>query len=158
MKVLVLSGLLPDPLRPTHGLFVQRFLDALAAAKGWEPLLVVPRPVAPPFLGGLLPPLAPGLLPPERVVRDGRPIHFPRYRHLRGLGLCLAGRAVARAAAPCVAEILRRERVQVMFGVYLYPYGVAAAALARRLGLPLWLSARGTDALRLAREIGRAHV
>jgi len=153
VNVLVLTDLFPDPRRPRHGLFVQRFLQALEDTAGWKPKLLVPRPVPFPVLGMLgAPPLDSGLLPPPRLKIDGRWVEYPRYPHLRGVGVPLQAFWVARAAWRTYREYCSKERYKAVFGIYLYPYGVAAARLAGRLGLPLILSGRGTDVLVLAKK------
>ncbi len=153
MNVLVLTGLFPDPRRPRHGIFVKRFLQALENTAGWKSKVLAPRPVPFPVLGKLAgPPLDPDLLPPPRLKIDGRWVEYPRYPHLRGLGVPRQAASVARAAWKAYKEFCSGEKYQAVFGIYLYPYGVAAARLAGKLGLPLVLSGRGTDVLVLGRK------
>ncbi len=154
MNILVLTGLYPDPRRPQHGIFVQRFLHALEDTAGWKPRVLAPRPVPFPLLGKLGgPPLDPELLPPPRLKMGDRWVDYPRYPHLRGLGVPFQARFVGRAAWKTYKEYCSRERFHAVMGIYLYPYGVAAARLAGKLGLPLILSGRGTDVLVLGRKI-----
>ncbi len=154
MNVLVLTGLFPDPRRPRHGIFVQRFLQALENTAGWKLKVLAPRPVPFPPLGKLgAHPLDPGLLPPPRLKIDGRWVEYPRYPHLRGAGVPWQAWSVARASWKIYKEYCSRERYKAVFGIYLYPYGAAAARLAGRLGLPLILSGRGTDVLVLGKKL-----
>lgn len=153
MNVLVLTELFPDPRRPRHGIFVQRFLGALEEKAGWKSKVISPRPVPFPLLGKLLgPPLPSELLPPPRVKDGDRWVDYPRYSHLRGIGVVWQAGAVARAAWKVCKEFPSKEKYKAVMGIYLYPYGVAAARLAGKLGLPLILSGRGSDVLLLGKN------
>jgi glycosyltransferase involved in cell wall biosynthesis len=70
----------------------------------------------------------------------------PRFVVTPKIGMSLYGRSLAVAALP----VLRRVRSAFPFDVidahYLYPDGYAAVLAGRRLGVPVVLSARGTDA------------
>ena len=147
MRILTLTGLYPDVGRPLHGIFIKNLLDALAARTGWEFPVIAPRPVAAPLLGRLLPPPLPPERLPDPVGGDGagRSCHYPRYPHLPGLGVPGQWRRVLAAAAGSLDRVRAAGEIDAVMGIYLYPYGVAAAHLARRLDKPLILSARGTD-------------
>jgi glycosyltransferase involved in cell wall biosynthesis len=71
-------------------------------------------------------------------------VHHPRYRHWPGLSLRRQADAMARGARQLVRE-LAAERPVVLDAHYLWPDGVAASILARELGIPYVLTARGTD-------------
>jgi glycosyltransferase involved in cell wall biosynthesis len=78
----------------------------------------------------------------ERV--GGAAVHHPRYRHWPGLSLRRQADAMADGAAQVVRERAAGKRA-VLDAHYLWPDGVAAASLARRLSLPYVLTARGSD-------------
>jgi glycosyltransferase involved in cell wall biosynthesis len=60
--------------------------------------------------------------------------------------MSVAARLMAVSISSCVRKIARTEpRFDIIDAHYFYPDGVAAALIARELGLPLVITARGTD-------------
>ncbi len=142
MDVLSFTTLFPNPSRPRHGLFVARRLAALAAlGVGLRVVAPVPRPV---LHARLLRGYAVREEVPAETCWQGLPAAHPRYPMAPGFGL-IQFRLLAGAAAHTVARLVAERRPRLIDAHYLYPDGVAAALLARRLGLPLVLTARGSD-------------
>ncbi|MEO8849417.1 MAG: glycosyltransferase [Casimicrobiaceae bacterium] len=83
---------------------------------------------------------------PEVENIGGFRVFHPRYRNIPGVGMRLQPRTLA---ASLLAELARRNLDSHAFDVvdahYCYPDGVAAASVADALGLPLVISARGSD-------------
>ncbi|MCX8006021.1 MAG: glycosyltransferase [Burkholderiaceae bacterium] len=97
---------------------------------------------------------------PLHEQRHGIPVYHPRYLSLPRVGAALRLRSLAGAYAR-VAAALRRDgwEGEVVDAHYLYPDAVAAAAVARRLSLPLVVTARGSDVNYFARLPGpRRHI
>src|SRR5690606_3706050 len=141
-RVVTFTSLWPSPGQPHHGSFVQERM--LRAVEGQDDLeLVVVSPVAQP------PAFWPGTRArlrgaPEVETRDGIAVHRPRYFHLPGMSLRAQAGRVARAALPVVARLVE-GRSAVVDAHYVYPDGVAAVRIARALGVPCIVTARGTD-------------
>src|SRR4051812_15218622 len=140
LRVLTLSTLYPDSARPSFGLFVERQTLALAARPGVEVEVVAPV--------GL--PLWPLILHPHYRSRAGLPakeqrhglaVHRPRFRVWPLVGEAGAARALAKAALPR----LRGLSFDVIDSEFFWPDGVAAMHLARALGVPFSVKARGSD-------------
>jgi glycosyltransferase involved in cell wall biosynthesis len=76
----------------------------------------------------------------------GATVLHPGFTHIRGLGQWIAPLAIRRAALRALAHPrLAGRRFDLIDAHYLYPDGVAALALGRRLGIPVVVTARGSD-------------
>ncbi len=150
MRVLSYTSLYPDDARPHHGVFVEqrlRHLRAYAAKTGeaLEVRVVAPVPWVPRGV-----PLPARYAPIARVrreeVRHGVPVVRPAYPVIPKVGMSVAPWLMAAGTRGAV-ERLRAEGYDfdLIDAHYAYPDGVAAALLARRLGRPLVITARGSD-------------
>jgi teichuronic acid biosynthesis glycosyltransferase TuaC len=142
MRVLVVASLYPNPASPRRGLFIRERV-VHAARRGLDVRVVapVPRAAGAPDVGTI----------PEREVRDGLPVAHPRYLVIPGIGAPVHGWTYLAA--------LRRQMSaddepppDVVDAHYLYPDGYAAVSFARRRGVPVVVSARGTDVNVIARD------
>jgi glycosyltransferase involved in cell wall biosynthesis len=70
-------------------------------------------------------------------------VHHPRWLAIPKVGMSVAPSLMAAGARACVDAL--RDRIDVIDAHYFYPDGVAAAALGRKLGKPVVITARGTD-------------
>ncbi len=148
----MISGLYPSPARPSFGVFVENRLVRLAATGRILPEVWAPLPWCPPGADRIRA-WAPLARTPRFAQRHGIPVHYPRYVHLPKLGVPLQPWAIFRALAPRLARRLAQgPRIDLIDAHYVYPEGVAAALLATHFGLPLVLTARGTDLNLIARQ------
>jgi glycosyltransferase involved in cell wall biosynthesis len=69
----------------------------------------------------------------------------PRFPALPKIGMTLAPLLLYRAVLPQVERLWRERGFDLIDAHYFYPDGVAAAMLARRLGVPAVITARGSD-------------
>ncbi|WP_439576667.1 glycosyltransferase [Elioraea sp.] len=87
---------------------------------------------------------------PIRETRHGITVHHPRFLAVPGLGMVsnpfTLHRAAKRAVARMVADGVAFDAIDAH---YLYPDGVAAVWLARDYGVPVVLTARGSDTSQL---------
>ncbi len=134
LRLLTFTSLFPGPGRPNHGVFVRNRLEHLVASQKVEAAVLAPMP-HPPW----------ALRDGESSCGAGVVLH-PGFAHLRGLGQWLAPLALRRAAMRALADPrLAQGRFDLIDAHYLYPDGVAALALGRRLGIPVVVTARGSD-------------
>lgn len=76
----------------------------------------------------------------------GLKVTYPRYFMIPSIGVTFQPNNMARGALDAVRGFQRSGWLpDIIDGHYLYPDGVAAAIIAKRLGVPLVLTARGTD-------------
>jgi glycosyltransferase involved in cell wall biosynthesis len=146
--IVTFTGLFPSSAMPTHGLFVHDRMRRVAAASGLPWQVVAPVP-------DVLWPLRTAAWQawrrtPLQEAWHGVAVAHPRWRHWPG---CVRrqAQAVADGARRTVAALAARGPI-VLDAHYLWPDGVAAAILARELGVPFTLTARGTDVNVLARQ------
>jgi glycosyltransferase involved in cell wall biosynthesis len=144
MKVLTFSTLYPNAARPTHGVFVETRLRELVASGQVQSTVVAPVPWFP-FTHPAFGAYAAQARAPRAEARNGIEVLHPRFPALPKIGMTLAPFLLYRAVLSLV-ERLRRERgFELIDAHYFYPDGIAAAMLARRLGVPTVITARGTD-------------
>ncbi|MBY0578924.1 MAG: glycosyltransferase family 4 protein [Burkholderiales bacterium] len=145
MRTLVFSTLYPNEIAPRHGIFVETRLRHLIASGGIEAKVVAPVPwffsTNPRF--GKYSEFA---KVPKMENRHNINIHHPRYPLLPKIGMNLSPISLAAAAMPLLHRMIRQGRdFDIIDAHYFYPDGVAAAFIARQLGKPVVITARGTD-------------
>jgi glycosyltransferase involved in cell wall biosynthesis len=144
LRLLTFSTLFPSAARPNHGVFVENRLRHLVATG--EASSTVVAPVAWfPSTSARFGDWARHARTPQREMRHGLTVLHPRYPVLPRIGMSLAPWLLYRALLPVVRELQASERFQLIDAHYMYPDGVAAVWLGRRLGVPVVITARGTD-------------
>ena len=145
MHILTLTSLFPNSLQPVHGVFVFNRMDRFVRdhAHAWS--IVAPVPWFPKFPF----PTSPAYDTFARVPREeaflGRTVAHPRYLVTPKFGMRHYGTWMAAGALRQVERIHARHPIDAIDGHYIYPDGHAAIAIGRKLGIPVVLSARGTD-------------
>lgn len=137
LRLLTFSTLFPNAAQPNHGVFVANRLEHLLASGEVSATVLAPVPWFP----GRTPPLA---RVPAREVRGGVTVWHPRFLAVPAAGMVSNPLALYRAARQAVRRM--GGAFDLIDAHYLYPDGVAAAWLGRALGLPVVLTARGSDA------------
>lgn len=145
MRALVFSTLYPNAVRPDHGIFVETRLRHLLAAGNVEAKVLAPVPWFPstdPRWGDW----ADWARVAPREVRHGIEIRHPRYAMLPRVGMWMQPFALA-AAGLRAAAAWRRDgfAFDLIDAHFFYPDGVAAALVARSLGVPFAVTGRGSD-------------
>jgi teichuronic acid biosynthesis glycosyltransferase TuaC len=147
MRILTFSTLYPNAAGPNYGVFVENRLRHLLAFAGGaiEATVLSPQPWFPgrhPVLGTWQG--SPAI--PAREIRHGIEVFRPRFLALPGIGMPIAPLLLYAAALPALRALHRQgRRFDLIDAHYLYPAGVAATWLGRRFGLPVVLTARGSD-------------
>lgn len=142
-RVLLFSTLYPSSARPNHGIFVETRLRELVASGAVEARVVAPVPwffSTNPRYGGY----SRWASTPRRETRHGIEVAHPRYPLPPKVGQTVAPLVLALGALPAVRRWVR-EGFDLIDAHYFYPDGVAAALIARLLGTPLVITARGSD-------------
>jgi teichuronic acid biosynthesis glycosyltransferase TuaC len=144
MKVLTFSSLYPNAARPAHGVFVETRLRQLVASGQVQSTVIAPVPWFP-FRHAAFGAYAAQARAPRAETRHGIDVLHPRFLVLPKVGMTLAPFLLYRAVLPLVERLQREHGFDLIDAHYFYPDGVAAAMLARRLGVPAVITARGTD-------------
>lgn len=145
VRLLTFSTLFPHAARPNHGIFVENRLRHLVRSGQATSLVMAPVPWFP-FRSSIFGDWACHARAPVTETRHGLEIVHPRYKVIPKLGMSAAPWLLFRAALPAMRRLLQAgHRFDAIDAHYVYPDGVAATWLGRRFGLPVVMTARGTD-------------
>ena len=145
IRTLLFSTLYPSAVRPSHGIFVETRLRELLKTGEVETRVIAPVPWFP-LSGERFGEYGQFAATPREDTRHGVHVQYPRYLLLPKVGMNMAPASIARAAWPAVQRLLAEGfDFDLIDAHYYYPDAVAAAIIARRLGKPFVVTARGTD-------------
>lgn len=140
-RVLSIATLYPNAHTPRFGTFVARQMEALAAIEGWEVTAVNPIGV-PPIASGRYAALARAAVD---GVENGVRVHRPRFTLIPKIGGPTNPFMIARNVLPLARRLHAETPFDLVDAQFFYPDGPAAARIARDLGLPYSIKARGAD-------------
>lgn len=150
MRILTFSTLYPNATAPQFGVFVENRLRQLLASGEVEARVVAPVPWVPGDYRWLGSHARLARIPAE-ATRHGLTVLHPRYPQLPRIGETLHPFGLALGALPALRRVQRTGfDFDLIDAHYFYPDGVAAALLARWLGKPYVVTARGTDLVTIA--------
>jgi teichuronic acid biosynthesis glycosyltransferase TuaC len=144
LSLLTVTTLFPNSIQPAHGTFVATRLEKLiwsgeAIAQVIAPVAWIPPLVRYPAVGRLD-------LVPSGMQRGDIKVHHPRYVVVPKIGMTLTPHTLFRALKRKTAQLIAEgNRFDLIDAHYFYPDGVAAAWLGQHFGLPVVITARGTD-------------
>jgi len=144
IRILLFSSLYPSSERPIHGIFVETRLRHLLASGDVEVCVVAPVPWFPcsnPFFGEWARFAKISL----HETLNNISVFHPRYFLPPKVGMNIAPFLMSAFCLPTIRRIQRDFDFDIIDAHYYYPDGVAAALLAKILGKPLLVTARGTD-------------
>lgn len=146
MRVLTFTCLYPNAEQPNHGVFVEERLRHLRDAHPEiDALVVAPVPWYP-FKRGPFARYAKAARVPGEERRQGFRILHPRYPVIPKIGMSVAPLLMAGALFPLLRDIKRSLfDFDLIDAHFLYPDGIAAAAIGRMLNVPVVVTARGND-------------
>lgn len=145
IRTLLFSTLYPSSARPIHGIFVETRLRELLKSGEVETKVVAPVPWFP-FSGERWGEYGRFAATPRFEQRNGVDVHHPRYFLPPKIGMNIAPHTLARSALPTIRKLMRDGfDFDLIDAHYYYPDGVAAGFLAKWLGKPFVVTARGTD-------------
>jgi glycosyltransferase involved in cell wall biosynthesis len=145
IRLLTFSTLFPNNARPNHGVFVENRLRHLVASGAATSEVVAPVPWFPsghPWFGDW----AVNARVVAQEMRHGLIVRHPRFPVIPKIGMSLAPALLYWAMLPLVRQLIAAgPGFDAIDAHYLYPDGVAAVWLGQRVGVPVVLTARGTD-------------
>jgi teichuronic acid biosynthesis glycosyltransferase TuaC len=143
MRILTFTSLFPNSMQPLRGVFVFQRVAHLARRVGNLIHVVAPVPYFPSWL-----PFerwqSAGRIPREEAV-GSLPVNHPRYFLLPKVSMSLHGWLMYAGSVSLVRKLHRKMSFDCIDAHYVYPDGYAAVLLGRQLGIPVVVSARGTD-------------
>lgn len=144
MRVLSISTLFPNPVRPSFGVFVGNQMRAVVA-RGDVDLTMVSPIGMPPWPLSLRPPYARLREVPEVSEAVGLRVHYPRFTLFPKVGGDSNPGRIAAAVLPLARQLHAQQPFDLVDAQFFFPDGPAAAIVARELGLPLTIKSRGAD-------------
>jgi glycosyltransferase involved in cell wall biosynthesis len=151
-RILTFTTLFPNAEQPLHALFVRERIRALATR--CDVTVVAPVPWAPPVPG--LPDRYATYRRVPRVEQDGPTIvHHPRFVVIPKLLKSTDPFLMAASCVPALHARWRERPFDLIDAHWACPDGVAAAVLARHMGVPFTVTVRGDDINVFANERGR---
>ena len=92
---------------------------------------------------------------PKIEERHGLRVLHPRFPAIPKIGMTIAPALLYAAASRGLSRLIREQGAPDLIDAhYLYPDGVAAVMLGRRFGLPVVMTARGSDVTQLPDHAG----
>jgi len=144
INILTVTTLFPNSQQPAHGIFVENRLRWLTKDGRVRATVIAPVPWAPPLVPS--PEFSKLRKVPRKESRNGFTVYHPRYVVIPKVGMNLTPYTLYRSINWQLRALLAGgERFDLIDAHYFYPDGVAAAMLGREFGLPVVITARGTD-------------
>jgi teichuronic acid biosynthesis glycosyltransferase TuaC len=145
LRILTFTTLYPNAEQPNHGVFVETRLRQLLASQKVRSTVIAPVPYFP-FRTRLLPRWSRYADIPFREYRHNVEIFHPRYPVIPRVGMVVSP-ALLAAGTVSLAKSLHSldQGFDLIDAHYFYPDGIAAISIAQKLGVPVVITARGTD-------------
>ena len=145
IRTLLFSTLFPSCARPGHGIFVETRLRELLKTGEVETKVVAPVPWFP-FPRKHFGEYGKFAATPQFERRNGVDVFHPRYFLPPKVGMSVAPYTLAHGAMPTINKLICDGfDFDLIDAHYYYPDGVAAGIIAKWLGKPFIVTARGTD-------------
>lgn len=143
LRILTFTSLFPNSVDLTHGIFILQRAVHLAKQSENEVRVISPLPYFPSWLH--VNRWSESNEVPRREIIAGLEVHHPRYFLLPKVMMPFHALSMYVFSLPCVLELNRHWKIECVDAHFVYPDGLAALLLARYLGVPAVVSARGTD-------------
>jgi len=143
LRVLTFTNLFPNSVDRTHGIFIYQRSAFLARRPGNDVAVVAPVPWFPRWLKTRRWQAAAKIATMDEI--DGLTVHHPRYFLLPKIWIPAHGLSMAAGCRSLVAKLHKQKPFDCIDAHFVYPDGFAAVLLGKYLGIPVVVSARGTD-------------
>jgi len=143
MRVLTFTSLFPNSVISSHGVFVYRRVEATARVAGLDAEVIAPIPYSPKWLSNERWKRLSGVPVSESI--SGLRVHHPRYPLLPKISMQMHGLLMYLGARKLALRLHNQRPFDCIDAHYVYPDGFAAVMMGKLLGIPVVVSARGTD-------------
>ena len=144
LSLLTYTSLYPNARAPRHGIFIAQRLRHLMMDYPLAPRVVAPVPWFP-LQGQLFGQYGSYGAVPAQEILDDVPIWHPRYAVVPKLSWHVSPWLMYRATRGLLRQLHKQRAIDVIDAHFFYPDGVAAVMLGRELGVPVCITARGSD-------------
>ena len=143
MRILTFTSLFPNGRNPDFGIFIFQRTAHLARREGNAVEVIAPVPYVPTFLKGTARGSVASIPQTEEV--GNLQVHHPRYLLAPKVSMPLHGLLMYAGCLGYVKRLHAKHRFDCIDAHYVFPDGLAAVLIGRSLGIPVVVSARGTD-------------
>ena len=143
MRVLTFTSLFPNKIQPNNCIFIHRRMSHFARRPGNEVVVVAPVPYFPGWLSSSSWHLYSQIPRQEQI--DNLETYHPRYPLIPKVAMALHGYLIFLGSRDLVQSLHRQKPFDFIDAHYVFPDGFAGVLLGKMLGLPVIVSARGTD-------------
>ena len=143
MRILTFTELFPNSIDPTHGIFIWQRCAHLAKLAGYEVIVVAPVPYFPRWWKTRRWSKSSEL--PEQETIGNLEVHHPRYFLLPRVSMPFHALLMFLGCWRRIAHLNQQKKIDCIDAHFVYPDGLAAILLGKVLGVPVCVSARGTD-------------
>ncbi len=143
MRILTFTSLFPNGRNPDFGIFIFQRTAHLARREGNAVEVIAPIPCVPTFLKGTARGSVASIPQTEEV--GNLQVHHPRYLLAPKVSMPLHGLLMYAGCLGYVKRLHAKHRFDCIDAHYAFPDGLAAVLIGRSLGIPVVVSARGTD-------------
>lgn len=145
MKILTYTTLYPNCVQSRHGIFIETRLKHLIACENIQLTVVAPVPWFP-FSGDKFGVYGKYKKIPAQEKRINSDIYHPRYPVIPKIGMNIAAELLFMFTVNYVKKLIEKiGGIDLIDAHYFYPDGVAAVKIGQALGIPVVISARGSD-------------
>ena len=144
MRILTYTSLFPNSEQPNHGIFVYQRVAHLARRRGNEVAVIAPVPYFPKWLPGEAWRVFARI--PRREQIGELPVEHPRYPLIPKISMAPHALYMALGTLSAARHLHKQHAFDCIDAHFAYPDGMAAVLLGKLLGLPVIVTARGTDA------------
>jgi teichuronic acid biosynthesis glycosyltransferase TuaC len=143
LRILTFTALFPNSVDPTYGIFIYQRSSQLALRPGISVAVVSPVPWFPKWLKTGRWRSASEISSQEQI--GNLSVHHPRYPLLPKISMPFHALLMFLGSIACVRRLNRLAKIDCIDAHFVYPDGLAAVLLGKILGVPVIVSARGTD-------------
>lgn len=143
MRVLTFSSLFPNRTTPNLGIFIFQRIAHLAVRPGNHVEVIAPVPYFPRWFRWTRWRSA-GQVPSQETIR-GLTVYHPRYPLVPKISMPLHGLLILLGTWRLTRRLTREMQFDCIDAHFIYPDCLTAVFLGKLLGLPVIVSARGTD-------------
>ncbi len=141
--VLVFTSLFPNSTAPELGSFIKKRMAAYARKKDRNVVVVAPVPYFPP-LKAFSQYYRFSQIPCKEKI-DGMVVYHPRYPLIPKISMVFHGWLMYLFSMSLVRKLHKQYRFRIIDAHFVYPDGMAAQLLGKKIQLPVAVSARGSD-------------
>ena len=145
LKVVTFTTLYPNSIFPRHGIFVAERLKHLLQTNQVDVTVIVPVPWFP-IKSKLFGEYGKWAQVPSIEQHSDITVHYPRYLSIPKVGMSIAPLLLALSLSGYFRRLKKElDGKFIIDAHYLFPDGVAACLLGKWLGIPVVMTARGSD-------------